>query len=177
MDTLVGLAAFAAWATALLNISSIPVTSFGSLSVMLIALHLAGRYIESRLRYRASSEIRSLLEMRPSTATILIGEKEEEIPIENVPVGALLVVRSGERIPLDGIIKQGSAYIDESMITGEPLRVHKRESEEVTGGTVLESGFIKLEVIRTGEDTFYFQNDSPCGRCSEFICSYTGLCR
>ena len=92
--------------------------------------------------------------MRPSTATILIGEKEEEIPIENVPVGALLVVRSGERIPLDGIIKQGSAYIDESMITGEPLRVHKRESEEVTGGTVLESGFIKLEVIRTGEDTF-----------------------
>ena len=154
MDTLVGLAAFAAWATALLHISSIPVTSFGSLSVMLIALHLAGRYIESRLRYRASSEIRSLLEMRPSTATILIGEKEEEIPIENVPVGALLVVRSGERIPLDGIIKQGSAYIDESMITGEPLRVHKRESEEVTGGTVLESGFIKLEVIRTGEDTF-----------------------
>ncbi len=154
MDTLVATGALASWVTAALHMSGMDISSFGSLSVMLIALHLTGRYIESRLKYRASGEIRALLSMRPRNAFMVIEEDVVEVPAENVPVGALLAVRSGERLPLDGIIIEGDGFIDESMITGEPMRVHRKTGEEVTGGTVLESGYLKIEVVRTGEDTF-----------------------
>ncbi|HOP62098.1 MAG TPA: heavy metal translocating P-type ATPase [Spirochaetota bacterium] len=154
MDTLVATGAVASWATSLLHMSGMEISSFGSLSVMLVALHLTGRYIESRLKFRASGEVRALLAMRPRNAFIIMEGEAVEVPAENVPVGALTAVRSGERIPLDGIITEGVGFIDESMITGEPERVHRLSGEEVTGGTVLESGNLKIEVTRTGEDTF-----------------------
>lgn len=154
MDTLVAIGALASWVTAALHISGININSFGSLSVMLISLHLTGRYIESRLKFRASGEIRALLALRPRNAFMLTDGETVEVPAENVTVGAILVVRSGERIPLDGVISGGEGFIDESMITGEPKRVHRTSGSEVTAGTVLESGYIQFEVTRTGEDTF-----------------------
>jgi len=154
MDTLVATGAAASWITAPLHMSGMDISSFGSLSVMLVSIHLTGRYIESRLKFKAIAEIRALLAMRPRTAFMADGEETVEVPAENVPAGAILIVRSGERIPLDGVITEGEGFIDESMITGEPQRVHRISGEDVTGGTVLERGYIKLEVTRIGEDTF-----------------------
>jgi Cu+-exporting ATPase len=85
---------------------------------------------------------------------MIIDGKSVEVPADNVPAGAALIVRSGESIPLDGVITEGEGFIDESMITGEPHRIHRITGEDVTGGTLLESGYIKFEVTRTGEDTF-----------------------
>jgi len=154
MDTLVATGAVASWITAPLSISGMEISSFGSLSVMLVSIHLTGRYIESRLKFKASGEIRALLAMRPRSAFMIIDGKSVEVPADNVPAGAALIVRSGESIPLDGVITEGEGFIDESMITGEPNRIHRITGEDVTGGTVLESGYIKFEVTRTGEDTF-----------------------
>jgi Cu+-exporting ATPase len=85
---------------------------------------------------------------------MIIEGETVEVPAENVSEGSVLIVRSGERIPLDGVITEGEGFIDESMITGEPLRIHRVTGQDVTGGTVLESGYIRFQVTRTGEDTF-----------------------
>lgn len=154
MDTMVAVAAFAAWVTSVLNLAGMDISSFGSISIMLVALHLTGRYIESKLKYNASGEIRSLLAMTPKHASVLQNEKIVKIPIESVNIDDLVVVRSGERIPLDGFVTEGSGYIDESMITGEPARVFREEGSELTGGTVLERGAITFRVTRIGDDTF-----------------------
>jgi len=154
MDTLVATGALASWITAPLYLSGMDISSFGSLSVMLVSIHLTGRYIESRLKFKASGEIRALLAMRPRTAFMVIDGETVEVPAENVPTDAILIVRSGERIPLDGVITEGEGFIDESMITGEPRRMRRIAGEDVTGGTVLESGFLKFKVTHIGEDTF-----------------------
>ena len=154
MDTLVATGALASWLTSLLYLIGFDISSFGSLSVMLVSIHLTGRYIESRLKYSASGEIRALLAMRPKEASILLNGEEVKAPAESIPVGAMMIVRSGESIPLDGIITEGSGFIDESMITGEADRVFRKNGEEVTGGTILEQGSLKVEVLRAGDDTF-----------------------
>jgi Cu+-exporting ATPase len=154
MDTLVATGALASWITSFLFLVGIDISSFGSLSVMLVSIHLTGRYIESRLKYSASGEIRALLAMRPKEASILMNGEIVKAPAESIPVGAFLVVRSGESIALDGIITEGNGYIDESMITGEAERVFRKSGEEVTGGTILEQGSLKVEVLRAGDDTF-----------------------
>jgi Cu+-exporting ATPase len=107
MDTLVALGALSAWMTSILSIIGIEISSFGSLSVMLVTIHLAGRYIESRLKHSASGEIRALLAMRPKEASIIVDDVITKIPAESVSVGSVIVVRSGENIALDGTIIDG----------------------------------------------------------------------
>lgn len=154
MDTLVATGALASWITSFLYLLGVDISSFGSLSVMLVSIHLTGRYIESRLKYSASGEIRALLAMRPKEASILMNGEEVKAPAESIPVGAVMIVRSGESIALDGKITEGDGFIDESMITGEADRVFRKSGEEVTGGTILEQGSLKVEVLRAGDDTF-----------------------
>jgi len=154
MDTLVATGALASWVTSFLYLAGVEISSFGSLSVMLVSIHLAGRYIESRLKYSASGEIRALLAMRPKEASILMNGEVIKAPAESIPVGSVMIVRSGESIALDGIITEGSGFVDESMITGEPVRVLRKSGDEVTGGTILEQGSLKVEVLRAGDDTF-----------------------
>ncbi len=154
MDSLVLMSAFFAMLTSFLHISGINISSFGSISVMLVSLHLTGRYIESRLKYSASSEVRALLAMKPRDAFIVRDGIIMNVPVESISAGDVVTVRSGERVPLDSRITEGSCLVDESMITGEPGRVLKDAGDEITGGTVVESGSVKAEVLRTGEDTF-----------------------
>ncbi len=154
MDTLVATGALASWITSFLFLVGVDISSFGSLSVMLVSIHLTGRYIESRLKYSASGEIRALLAMRPKEASILLNGEIVKAAAESIPVGAVLVVRSGESIALDGIVTEGSGFVDESMITGEPERILRKTGDEVTGGTILEQGSMQVEVIRAGDDTF-----------------------
>ncbi|EFC91144.1 heavy metal translocating P-type ATPase [Dethiosulfovibrio peptidovorans DSM 11002] len=154
MDVLVCLGALAAWSTAILAQSGVAVSSFGAVGAMIVALHVTGRFIESHLRDRASKEIRALVGIQAREARVVRDDGEVTVPIEAVSSGMVLSVRPGERIPSDGVVLSGRSAVDESMITGEPIPVSKEEGHEVTGGSVAVTGSLKIEVTRTGEDTF-----------------------
>ncbi|BBE30865.1 ATPase P [Tepiditoga spiralis] len=157
MDTLVSLGAIAAWITTVFAILGLNILSFGTIAAMLIGFQLTGRYIESKLKFKASKDIRSLLEMRVKNANLVIDEEIVSVPTETLKQKDIVIVRMGEKIPADGKIIEGKGSVDESMITGEPIPVEKNINAEVIGGTILNSGVIKVEVEKIGEDTFLSQ--------------------
>ena len=157
MDTLVSLGAISAWATTILAIVGLNILSFGTIASMLITLNLVGRYIEARMKHSASKEIKLLLSMKVDKANVITDEGVVELPIETVKIGDLILVRQGEKIPLDGTIVEGQASINESMISGEPLPLLKSEKDPVVSGTIVESGLLKIKVEKVGEDTFLNQ--------------------
>jgi P-type Cu+ transporter len=159
MDTLVTIGAVVAWLTVPLLLFGMPIASFGALSSMLITFHLAGRYIESRLKYRASTDIRALLSAQSSSANLIISTEGaapevRQVSIDTVKKDALVLVRTGERIPLDGEVVEGTGYVDASMVTGEPVPAAAAAGDQMIGGTVLVQGSLTLRVTHTGEDTF-----------------------
>ncbi len=97
------------------------------------------------------------MELRPSTARVLKNGKEIEVPVEKVNIGEVLLVKPGEKIPLDSIVIEGESYVDESMITGESLPVNKKTGNEVIGATINQNGFLKIKVTKIGKDTFLSQ--------------------
>ena len=157
MNTLVTIGALSAWFTTVLALLGIDIFSFGTVATMLITINLIGRYIESRMKKNASKEITSLLSLKVDKANVVTEKGVVAIPIETVKIGEILLVRKGEKIPLDGIIVEGEGYINESMVSGEPLPVYKKIGEEAISGTILESGLIKIKVEKVGEDTFINQ--------------------
>lgn len=157
MDTLISLGILASWSTTALTLTGLPIFSFGTIGAMILAFHLTGRYLEARLKQKASRDLEALLSFHVDEANVITPEGTQAIPTEAVKPGARILVRSGERIPLDGIILEGEGSIDESMITGEPLPVRKGVKAEVTGGTLLEKGVLQIEVTRVGEDSFLSQ--------------------
>lgn len=157
MDTLIFFGSVASWFTTLLLLVGLPVASFGAIGAMIVAFHLTGRFIESRLRDRASKEIRALLKIQSKEARIITEEGEVLVPIEAVKEGFLVVVKPGERVPVDGEIVEGTSSVDESMITGESIPVRKTSGDEVVGGSLNLTGFLKVQVTRVGEDTFLSQ--------------------
>ncbi len=122
-----------------------------------MAFHLTGRYVEETAKGRASQAIRKLLELGAKTARIERDGVEVEIPIDEVQVGDLMVVRPGEKIPTDGVVVSGESAVDESMATGESMPVNKRPGDEVIGATVNQEGLLKVEATRIGKDTFLAQ--------------------
>ncbi len=130
---------------------------FYEASVLLLAFLLLGRYLEARARERTSDAIKKLMALQPRRTTVLRDGAEVEVPISDVKVGEIVVVRPGERIPVDGVVVEGESYVDESMITGEPMPVRKGEGDEVIGGTVNGTGVIKVEARRVGKDTVLAQ--------------------
>lgn len=123
-------------------------------AAMIIVLILLGRYFEARAKSRASGAIKKLLGLQVRQATILKGGQQVVVEIEEVKAGDLVLVRPGEKIPLDGIITEGSPSIDESMISGESIPVEKNKGDQVTGATVNLSSSFKFKVTHTGQDTF-----------------------
>ena len=158
MDTLVSLGAVSAWTTALLAVLGVDIFSFGSIAAMIVAFHLTGRYIEARLKHKASVEIRQLMELQARSARV-VGDNgnAREVPIESVKEGSIILVRTGERFPLDGVIREGDGSVDESMVTGESAPVKKGKEDEVIGGSLLNSGLLRIEITKTGDDTFLAQ--------------------
>ncbi len=154
MDVLVSLGTLAAWCTAALAAAGLPVRSFGSLAPMLPAFHLTGRLVEERLRRRSGSDLRALMEGESGRVRVVDGEGEQLLPSDSVKAGARVRVLGGERIPLDGVVVQGSGAVSEALVTGESLPVTKGLGDELIGGTVLESGLLEMEVTRVGEDAF-----------------------
>jgi Cu+-exporting ATPase len=134
-----------------------PVANYAGVSAMIMAFHLTGRYIETAAKGRASQAIKKLLELGAKTARILFNGIEREVPIEEVRVGDLMVVRPGEKVPTDGIIVEGESTIDESMATGESMPVNRVPSNEVIGATINQEGLLKVKASKVGKDTFLSQ--------------------
>lgn len=134
-----------------------PVANYAGVAAMIMAFHLTGRYVEESAKGRASQAIRNLLELGAKTARIERDGNEVEIPIEDVQVGDLMVVRPGEKIPTDGVVRNGESAVDESMATGESMPINKRPGDEIIGATVNQEGLLKVEATKVGKDTFLSQ--------------------
>jgi len=126
-------------------------------SVMIITLVLLGRWMEARAKHSASSAIKKLMGLQPKTAHVEREGKELEISVEDLVVGDLVLVRPGEKIPVDGILINGQSSIDESMLTGESVPVEKKSGDEVIGASINKTGFFKMRVTRLGKDTLLAQ--------------------
>jgi Cu+-exporting ATPase len=122
-------------------------------SATIITLILLGRMLEMSAKRRASDAISRLLGLQPKTARLLSNGTETDIPIADVVVGDIIVVRPGEKIPVDGVITKGFTTLDESMVTGESLPVERKEGESVVGGTINKNGSIEFRATAVGRDT------------------------
>ena len=122
-------------------------------AAVIIALILVGRYLEARARSQTSAAIQRLVGLQPRTARVVRGDLEVDVPASEVAVGDLILVRPGERIPVDGEVTQGNSTIDESMITGESVPVDKAPGSQVVGATINTSGSFKFRATRVGSET------------------------
>jgi P-type Cu+ transporter len=122
-------------------------------SALIITLILLGRLLEARAKGHTNEAIKKLAGLQAKTARIMRDGEEVDVPVEDVVVGDVVVVRPGEKIPVDGRVLSGESAVDESMITGESIPVTKREGDEVIGATMNTSGSFRLEVTRVGKDT------------------------
>jgi Cu+-exporting ATPase len=125
---------------------------FYETAVMLATFLTLGRYLETRAKGRTSEAIKKLIGLRPKTATVIRDKLEVEIPIEDVQVNDIVVVKPGEKIPVDGIVVDGESYVDESMISGEPIPVLKKKNKNVVGGTINKNGVITFKTTKIGKD-------------------------
>ncbi len=122
-------------------------------SATVVAVVLIGRYFEARARGRTGAAIRHLLALQPKTAQVVRGGQTFELPVALIRPGDEVVVRPGERIPVDGTVVEGASFVDESMLTGEPLPVSKVVGAEVVGGTVNGHGYLVVRASRVGAET------------------------
>ena len=126
-------------------------------SVMIITFVLTGRLLEEKAKGGTASAIRGLMGLAPKTARVACGGKTEEVPIAVLACGDIIDVRQGDRIPVDGIITEGSAYIDESMISGEPLPAERKAGDKVYAGTLVSRGNMLFRAEQVGEYTMLSQ--------------------
>jgi len=122
-------------------------------AAVITTLVLLGQVLELRARQRTSGAIRELLHLAPQIAHLVFGGTERDVPLEQVKPGDALRVRPGERVPVDGVVREGASAVDESMVTGEPLPVEKSAGDNVTGGTLNASGSFVMVAERVGSDT------------------------
>jgi Cu+-exporting ATPase len=157
MDVLIVLGTAAALASGVAVLLGLPVENLGRVAGMLMAIFLTGRYIEASAKGRASQAIRKLVALGARTARVMVDGVETELPVQRLKPGDVMVVRPGEKIPTDGRIVEGRTSVDESMATGESLPVERGPGDETIGATVNQTGLVKVEVTRTGSDTFLAQ--------------------
>ncbi|MEA3469083.1 MAG: heavy metal translocating P-type ATPase [Thermodesulfobacteriota bacterium] len=120
---------------------------------VLIALVSLGKYMETRSKSHTSDAIAKLMQLTPETATLLIDGEQKDIPAEEIQVADILLVRPGDRVPVDGLIIKGKSVVDESMLTGESIPVSKGENETVIGGTLNKNGVLHIRAEQVGQDT------------------------
>lgn len=130
---------------------------FYETAVFLAAFLSLGRYLEARAKGKTSQAIKKLMGLQPKTAAIVTDNKEIEIRVEDVQIGDIVVVKPGEKIPVDGQVVDGRSYVDESMITGEPMPVLKSKADGVVAGTLNKNSVIKFTATRIGKDTVLSQ--------------------
>lgn len=183
MNTLIAVGTSAAY------IYSLAVTATGystevyfDTASVIIVLILLGRFLEARARGRTSEAIRTLIGLQAKTARVVRQNQELDIPIEEVELGDTILVRPGEKIPVDGVISEGGSTIDESMITGESIPIVKKIGDEVIGATINKVGSFKFEATKIGRDTALSQiirlveqaqgSKAPIQRLADIVASY-----
>ncbi len=122
-------------------------------SAVVVTLVMLGKYMESKSKGKTSEAIRKLMELAPDTAVRLVDGKEEQVSLEQIAVGDILLIRPGSRVPLDGKVVGGNSSVDESMLTGESIPVEKDLDDPVIGGSLNYNGSLQVEVTHTGSDT------------------------
>ncbi len=157
MDLLVALGTSAAWFLSMwlwLTADHAAQTHvYFEASAVVITLVLLGKWLEARAKHQTSSAIRALHQLRPDVAHVLVQSEEQDLPADEVMLGDTVVVRAGERFPVDGLVIEGTSHVDESMLTGEPLPVFKTVNDKVTGGTINGNGRLLLRVQAVGVHT------------------------
>ena len=149
---------------------------------VIITLILLGKYLEAIAKGRTSESIRKLMRLVPKKATVIFKGKEKEVNIDDLAVGDIIRVKPGEKIPVDGIITEGSSSINESMITGESVPIDKKKDDKVIGGTINNSGVISFSATKVGKDTALSQiikliqqaqgSKAPIARLADIISGY-----
>ncbi|MFC2002851.1 heavy metal translocating P-type ATPase, partial [Chloroflexota bacterium] len=190
MNTLIAVGTSAAYLYSMIAVLSPRIFAAGGLephlyfdtSAMIITLILLGRFLEARARGHTSEAIKKLIGIQPKTALVIRDGKEVEIPVDEVQVGDIILVRPGERVPVDGIVRQGYSSVDESMITGESIPVEKKVEDEVIGATINKTGSFQFEATKIGKDTTLAQiirlveeaqgSKAPIQRLADVIASY-----
>jgi Cu+-exporting ATPase len=158
MDVLIAMGTSAAYFYSLYNVFTQPIElihnyMYFEASAVVITLITLGKYMEAVAKGRTSEAIKKLMGLQAKTARVIRGKEEKDIPIEEVEVGDIVVVKPGEKIPVDGRIIEGYSSVDESMLTGESIPVEKRIDDEVIGATINKTGAFKFEATKVGKDT------------------------
>ncbi len=190
MNTLVALgtsvaylySAVAAFFPSVVAVPGLDVHLYFETSAAIIVLVLLGRYFESRARGKTSEAVKKLIGLAPETARVVRGGAEVDVPLASVVVGERVVVRPGEKVPVDGTVAEGRSAVDESMLTGEPIPVGKTPGSAVTGGTMNLDGRLLFTATRVGKDTVLARivaivreaqgSKPPIGRLADVIASY-----
>ena len=159
MDVLIAMGTIASLLAAPLSlfIKDIVANSFAGIAAMIISFHLTGRYLEAKAKGTASEEIRKLIGLGAKTAIILDAGTEKEIPLSQLKVGDIFIVKPGAKIPTDGIVIKGNSLVDESMATGESLPVTKKPNDNVLGATINLDGYLEVQATKVGKETFLAQ--------------------
>jgi Cu+-exporting ATPase len=165
MNTLVAAGTGIAWLTSLfttlfpqvLIAEGLPADVYFESAAVILTLVLLGRLLEARARGQTSEAIRRLLQLQPPTAWVLREGQPVEIPVSQVVVGDLVQVRPGEKVPTDGVVSEGSSWVEESMLTGEPTPIAKASGDSVIGASMNRSGSFSFRVSRVGADTVLAQ--------------------
>jgi Cu+-exporting ATPase len=157
MDTLIAIGTTAAWIYSFIvtvQPSAFPSNAvYFDTSVLIITLVLLGNTLEYMSKGKASEAVRKLLDLQSRTARIVRDGNEIDVPVEEVQVGDVFVVRPGERVPVDGVVLEGHTSIDQSMITGESMPIEKKVADQVIGGTINKTGFVRARAEKVGTDT------------------------
>jgi Cu+-exporting ATPase len=166
----------------LIMVKGLMVDVYFDTSAAIIVLILLGRFLEARAKGRTSEAIKKLIGLQPKTARVIRNGNEVDVPVETVIPGDFVIVRPGEKIPVDGIVREGYSSVDESMVTGESLPVEKKTGDTVIGATINKTGTFKFEATKVGKDTVLAQiirlvqeaqgSKPPIARMVDVIASY-----
>jgi Cu+-exporting ATPase len=135
----------------------IPLEVYYDTAAVIITLIVLGRYLEAKAKGETSEAIRKLMGLQPKTARVIRDGRERDVPVDEVRIGDVVVVRPGEKIPVDGVIIEGGSAVDESMITGESIPVEKGVGDQVIGATINKTGTFKFRAAKVGKDTVLAQ--------------------
>ena len=156
MDVLVSLGSMPPYLVGLMGLF-LPITTFIEMATMIMTLHLVGKYLETKAKGKASEAIKKLIDISAKTARIILNEEEVEVVTSELAVGDIMIIRPGEKIPMDGVVIEGESLVDESIATGESVPVKRKNGDNVIGATINKNGLLKVKVTKIGNDTFLAQ--------------------
>ncbi|MEM2138011.1 MAG: HAD-IC family P-type ATPase, partial [Candidatus Anstonellaceae archaeon] len=158
MDSLVALGVGTAYAySVLVSFGFVEGAIYFETAALLLSFIVLGKYLEAVAKGKTSEAIKRLMGLQPKTALVIRKGKEVEIPLSEVIVGDIIIVKPGDKIPVDGVVVEGASSVDESMITGESMPVHKKKGDTVIGATINKTGSFKFKATKVGADTMLAQ--------------------